>query len=72
MGGARPQRQEGREGHLYLVCPFAKEHLARHLELKERYAVAAQASIAENESWSGGQTDEETRRITRGQLDSFF
>jgi predicted GNAT family acetyltransferase len=24
---------------LRLVCPFAKEHLARHPELKERYAV---------------------------------
>ena len=28
---------------LRIVCPFAKEHLARHPELKERYAVAAQA-----------------------------
>jgi predicted GNAT family acetyltransferase len=35
---------------LRIVCPFAKEHLARHPEFKERYAVAAQASIAENES----------------------
>jgi uncharacterized protein len=25
--------------HLRIVCPFAKEHLARHPELKERYAV---------------------------------
>jgi hypothetical protein len=33
-----------------IVCPFAKEHLAHHLELKEHYAVAAQASTAENES----------------------
>ena len=41
---------------LRIVCPFAKEHLARHPELKERYAVAAQASIADNESLSGGQT----------------
>ena len=24
---------------LRIVCPFAKEHLARHPELKERYAV---------------------------------
>jgi predicted GNAT family acetyltransferase len=24
---------------LRVVCPFAKEHLARHPELKERYAV---------------------------------
>jgi len=32
---------------LRIVCSFAKEHLARHPELKERYAVAAQASIAE-------------------------
>ena len=41
---------------LRIVCPFAKEYLARHPELKERYAVAAQASIADNESLSGGQT----------------
>ena len=41
---------------LRIVCPFAKEHLARHPELKDRYAVAAQASIADNESLSGGQT----------------
>ena len=39
---------------LRIVCPFAKEHLARHAELKERYAVAAQALIADNESLSGG------------------
>ena len=25
---------------LRIVCPFAKEHLARHPELKERYAIA--------------------------------
>jgi hypothetical protein len=31
---------------LRIVCPFAKEHLARHPELKERYAVAAKAAIA--------------------------
>jgi len=30
---------------LRIVCPFAKEHLARHPELKERYAVAEQALI---------------------------
>ena len=30
---------------LRIVCPFAKEHLARHSELKERYAVAAQVLI---------------------------
>ena len=30
---------------LRIVCPFAKEHLARHPELKERYAVADQALI---------------------------
>ena len=36
---------------LRIVCPFAKEHLERHPELKERYAVAAQASIADNESF---------------------
>jgi hypothetical protein len=36
--------------------PFAKEYLARHPELKERYAVVAQALIADNESLSGGQT----------------
>ena len=41
---------------LRIVCPFAKEHLARHPELKERYAVADQALIADNESLSGGQT----------------
>jgi hypothetical protein len=41
---------------LRIVCPFAKEHLARHPEFKERYAVAAQALIADNESLSGGQT----------------
>src|SRR5260370_1683026 len=33
---------------LRIVCPFAKEYLARHPELKERYAVAAQAFIANN------------------------
>ena len=33
-----------RDSHgLRVVCPFAKEHLARHSELKERYAVADQA-----------------------------
>src|SRR5215475_8881958 len=37
---------------LRIVCPFAKEHLARHPELKERYAVADQALIAGNESLS--------------------
>src|SRR5260370_19492849 len=41
---------------LRIVCPFAKEHLARHPELKQRYAVADQALIADNESLSGGQT----------------
>jgi predicted GNAT family acetyltransferase len=41
---------------LRIVCPFAKEHLARHPELKERYDVADQALIADNESLSGGQT----------------
>ena len=41
---------------LRIVCPFAKEHLARHPGLKERYAVAAQALIADKESLSGGQT----------------
>jgi|SRR5690242_3618800 len=41
---------------LRIVCPFATEHLARHPELKERYAVAAQASIAEDELLTGGQT----------------
>ena len=41
---------------LRIVCPFAKEHLARHPELKERYAVAAQASIADNESLRGDRT----------------
>jgi len=30
---------------LRIVCPFAKEHLARHPKLKERYAVAEQALI---------------------------
>jgi predicted GNAT family acetyltransferase len=40
---------------LRIVCSFAKEHLARHPELKERYAVAAQASIADNQSLSDGQ-----------------
>ena len=28
---------------LRIVCPFAKEHLARHPEFKDRYAVADQA-----------------------------
>src|SRR5215469_10320096 len=28
---------------LRIVCPFAKEYLARHPELKEHYAVAAHA-----------------------------
>jgi uncharacterized protein len=41
---------------LRIVCSFAKEHLARHPELKERYAVADQALIADNKSLSGGQT----------------
>jgi predicted GNAT family acetyltransferase len=41
---------------LRIVCPFAKEHLAHHPELKRRYAVAAQASIADNELWKEGQT----------------
>jgi predicted GNAT family acetyltransferase len=41
---------------LRIVCPFAKEHLARHPQLTERYVVAAQALIADNESLSGGQT----------------
>src|SRR6266404_7851005 len=41
---------------LRIVCPFAKEHLARHPELKQCYAVADQALIADNESLSGGQT----------------
>jgi predicted GNAT family acetyltransferase len=41
---------------LRIVCPFAKEHLARHPELKERYAVAALALIADNESLNFGQT----------------
>src|SRR6201987_1264224 len=41
---------------LRIVCPFAKEHLARHPELKERYSVANQALTADNESLSGGQT----------------
>lgn len=27
------------EPELHSVCPFAKEHLARHSELQERYAV---------------------------------
>jgi predicted GNAT family acetyltransferase len=36
---------------LRIVCPFAKEHLARHPELKERYAIAAQAAIAGIERW---------------------
>jgi uncharacterized protein len=40
---------------LRIVCPFTKEYLARHADLKERYAVAAQASMADNESLSGGQ-----------------
>jgi predicted GNAT family acetyltransferase len=30
---------------LRIVCPFAKEHLARHPELKERYAIAEHALI---------------------------
>jgi predicted GNAT family acetyltransferase len=34
---------------LRIVCPFAKEYLARHPELEKRYAVAAQALIAANE-----------------------
>lgn len=37
---------------LRIVCPFAKEHLARHPELKQQYSVAANASIAEGESLS--------------------
>jgi hypothetical protein len=47
---------------LRIVCQFAKEHLARHPELTERYAVAAQASIADNEALSGGQTMTVERR----------
>src|SRR6516225_9737719 len=34
-----------RSSRLRIVCPFAKEYLARHPELKERYAVAGQALI---------------------------
>jgi hypothetical protein len=34
---------------LRIVCPFAKEHLTRHPELKKRYAVAARATIAEDD-----------------------
>jgi predicted GNAT family acetyltransferase len=41
---------------LRIVCPFAKEHLARHPELKKRYAIAAQASIADSELWKESQT----------------
>lgn len=41
---------------LRIVCPFAKEYLAGHPELRERYPVADQASIAHDESLSGGQT----------------
>jgi hypothetical protein len=41
---------------LRIVCPFASEYLAGHPELKENYAVAAQALIADNESVGGGQT----------------
>jgi predicted GNAT family acetyltransferase len=41
---------------LRIVCPFAKEHLARHPELKKCYAIAAQASIADNELSKGSQT----------------
>jgi len=41
---------------LRIVCPFAKEYLARHPELKERYVIAAQALIADDEPLGGGQT----------------
>jgi predicted GNAT family acetyltransferase len=41
---------------LRIMYSFAKEHLTRHPELKEVYAVAVRASIADNESLSGGQT----------------
>ena len=34
-----------RSSRLRIVCPFAKEYLARHPELRERYAVADQALI---------------------------
>ena len=39
---------------LRIVCPFAKEYLARHPELKEHYVIAAQALIADDEPLSGG------------------
>src|SRR5260370_24695172 len=35
---------------LCILCPFAKEYLALHPKLKERYTVVAQALIADNES----------------------
>ena len=34
---------------LRIVCPFATEYLARHPELGRGYAIAAQASIADDE-----------------------
>src|SRR5260370_33580915 len=40
------QLASGDSSRLRIVCPFAKEHLACHPELKERYAVADQALIA--------------------------
>jgi uncharacterized protein len=43
------QLAERDSSRLRIVCPFAKEHLARHPELEKRYAIAAQASIAANE-----------------------
>jgi len=41
---------------LRIVCSFAKEHLARHPQFKERFAVAGQVLIADSESLSGGHT----------------
>ena len=34
-----------RSSRLRIVCPFAKEYLARHPELRERYVVADQALL---------------------------
>lgn len=41
---------------LRTLCPFAKAHLARHPDLKERHAVGPQASIANNKSLGDGKT----------------
>jgi predicted GNAT family acetyltransferase len=43
------------DARLRLVCPFAKDYLARHPELRERN-IATRETIVERESLEGGKT----------------